>query len=101
MVPTTLHWLDNGEVIKTKALVDSGCTGSCIDREFVQQHGFVTRQLPLPVLVYNADGTINNGGSITEVVELRIAIQDHAEKIELTVTTLDSADIFLGFEWLK
>lgn len=42
MLPTILHRLDNGVTIQAKALIDSGCTGSCIDKEFVQKHKLLT-----------------------------------------------------------
>ena len=73
-VDITMGRLDNGESIRTKALVDSGCSGSCVDRDFVAKNEIPVRRLPLPIPVYNADGTINKGGSITDVVELRLTI---------------------------
>ena len=51
--------------------------------------------------VYNADGTLNVGGSIEGFAEVRLVIGDHAEKIELAVTNLAKFDIFLGLDWLR
>ena len=59
------------------------------------------RKLPIPVPVYNADGTLNRDGSLTHIVELRMMIKDHAEKIELAVTNLESTPLFIGHKWLK
>ena len=56
---------DTGEQISIKALLDSGCTGSCIDETFVDKHGIETRELPKPIPVYNANGTPNANGMVT------------------------------------
>ena len=82
------------------ALLDSGATGSCINREYAEKNGHYIRKLPLKMPVYNADGTLNADGSIEGFVEVRMTIGDHSEKIELAVTNLGSMDIFLGLDWL-
>ena len=58
-------------------------------------------KLPIPIPVYNADGSFNQDGAITEVVDLRLTIQDHSEKITLAVSNLGRSDVFIGHEWLK
>jgi Retroviral aspartyl protease len=83
------------------ALLDSGCTGSCIHRRLVKEHNFPTKKLPRPIPVYNADGSLNKDGDITETVTLRMIIQDHEEEITFAVSNLGRADLFLGHEWLK
>ena len=95
-----LQRLDNGSAVKVQALVDSGCTGSCINQKFVDLHGLETRKLPYPISVYNADGTVNRDGSIKEFVKIRIKIQKHEECIDLAVTNLGDTDLYLGYEWL-
>ncbi|KZV59489.1 hypothetical protein PENSPDRAFT_551232, partial [Peniophora sp. CONT] len=54
--------------LSVDALLDSGCTGLCIDKDFVRQNGISTRKTALPIPVYNADGSANSNGSITEFV---------------------------------
>jgi len=46
---------------------------SCIDREFVRRNNIQTRRILLPIPVYNVDGSLNEGGPITEFVELWMA----------------------------
>ena len=82
------------------ALIDSGATGSCINREYAKKNGHYIWKLPLKMPVYNADGTLNADGSIEGFVEVRMTIGDHSEKIELAVTNLGKMDIFLGLDWL-
>ncbi len=51
--------------------------------------------------MYNANGTRNAGGDITEFVELQMTIGGHAERIDLAVTNLGKKDVYLGHNWLK
>ena len=82
------------------ALLDSGCTRSCINQKFVDLYGLETHNLPAPVLVYNADGTINCNGAIKEFVRIYIKIQEYKELIDLAITNLGNTDLYLGYEWL-
>ena len=79
-------------------MLDSGCTGSCINQKFVDLYGLETHKLPAPVLVYNANRTINCNGAIKEFVRICIKIQEHKESIHLAVTNLDNTDLYLGYE---
>ncbi|KIJ06068.1 hypothetical protein PAXINDRAFT_40836, partial [Paxillus involutus ATCC 200175] len=54
-----------------------------------------------PIPVYNADGTLNQGGMITHHVTLRMIIGHHSEQITFGVTDLGKGELFLGHEWLK
>ncbi|KIJ06944.1 hypothetical protein PAXINDRAFT_28783, partial [Paxillus involutus ATCC 200175] len=74
-------------------LVDSGCTGSSIDSGFVRAKGLNAQPLPRPIPVYNADGTLNKGGSITHFVTLQMTIGKHSERITFGVTDLGKSDL--------
>ncbi len=60
-----IETLENITKVATTALVDSGCTSSAINREFVKKHNIPTHATAVPIPVYNADGTRNQEGSIT------------------------------------
>ena len=47
------------ESVRVMVLVDSGCTQSCIDREYAEACGFLQQPLNKPIRVLNADGTPN------------------------------------------
>lgn len=96
-----LRTTDTGAEIRTKALVDSGATGSFIDRDFVARNGIATKRLSRPVPVLNVDGTPNLAGQITEVVDLTLRYRRHAERILLAVTGLGKKTVVLGYSWLK
>ena len=70
---------DNGKTLSTMALIDSGCTGSSIDKGFIQQHHIPTHELPQSIPVYNADGTPNSRGAISTFVTVKLTIGEHIE----------------------
>ena len=84
-----------------KALIDSGCTGSCINENFVRKHNLNTTKLPKSIPVFNADGSFNIAGRLTHTVQLQVIIGDHKEIMEFGVSNLGTSDIFLGHDWLK
>ena len=67
-----LQTTDTAETKSVTALLDSGAPGMFIDREYVKKSGFTTRTLSNPIPVRNVDGTPNEAGSITDVVELNL-----------------------------
>ncbi len=99
-IDVQIETLENITKIATTALVDSGCTSSAINRAFVKKHNIPTHATATPIPVYNADGTHNQGGSITQYAKIRLVIGDHAERIDLAVTELGDRQIFLGHDWL-
>ncbi|KAG8216958.1 hypothetical protein J3R82DRAFT_7243, partial [Butyriboletus roseoflavus] len=78
----------NRQSAEVKALIDSGCTGSSIHKDFVAKKGVPTHSLPCPLTVYNANGTPNAGGKVEKFVILELQINDHKEQLALTVTNL-------------
>ena len=58
--------LDNNFQTDTQALVDSGCTESCINQQFIVNHKISTKWMPFIIPVYNIDGTLNKNRSIKE-----------------------------------
>src|SRR3954469_10240437 len=92
---------DDQRTFQVQMLLDSGCTGSCIDEGFVRAKGITTNKIPRPIPVYNADGTLNGTGSIKEIVHTRMIIQEHVELISFGVTQLGKDKIFLGYDWLN
>ncbi len=100
VIPVQVETLENITKISTTALVDSRCTSSAINRKFVEQHNILTHATATPIPVYNADGTRNQGGSITKYAEILLKIGDHSEQIDLAITDLGDKQIFLGHDWL-
>ena len=86
MVPIHLKTTDTMEESSTECMVDTGATGDFIDRDFVANNKLPTRKLSEPIPVYNVDGTLNDAGSIHEVVDVVMTYEKHSERILLAVT---------------
>ena len=83
-----------------QALIDSESSSSCISQKFVKENNIDTYELLFPIICYNANGSANKDGSITEVVEMNMTMDDHQELIQLSVTNLGNHNLFLGYRSL-
>ncbi len=101
LIDVQVKTLENRTTFRTKALVDSGCTSSTINRSFVEKHNIPTHATATPITVYNADGTKNSGGAITKYAEICLTIGDHSKQIDLAVMELGDRQIFLSHDWLN
>ena len=54
--------------------------------------------MPLAIPVYNTDSILNKNESIKEFTILQLAINDHYEYIDFTITELDDMNLFLGYD---
>jgi len=84
--------------LKVKALVDSRCTHTGIDKQLVKERRIQRKPINFSFEVFNADGTKNK--EMTKVAPLEIKINRHKETLEAVVMDLDGTDMFLGHDWL-
>ena len=82
-------------------LVDSGCSSSTINETFIKENKLLTHDIPIPIPIYNADGTMNKGGSISKFTMVELIINNHSEWLPLAITSLSTHAVSLGFDWLK
>ncbi|KZT06150.1 uncharacterized protein LAESUDRAFT_614692, partial [Laetiporus sulphureus 93-53] len=85
-IPMTIEVGDRN--IPANALLDSGCTGCCIDEQFVKKLNLTTISLEKEIRVYNADASHNKGGTVKKRVLLSITIRNHTSKQSLLVTDI-------------
>src|SRR3981189_1697982 len=85
----------------TSALVDCGATGLFVDTEYVRLNNISTRHLTSPIPVYNINGTANEAGAITEISNVVLRYNGHAERTQLAVTSLGKQTMILSFTWLR
>ena len=57
-----------------------------IDIKFIRSKNIRTHRLPRAILVYNVDGTPNEAGHITKVVDLIVQYKDNSEWATFHVT---------------
>ena len=91
---------DEERKVVVTALIDSGCTTSCIDKGFVQRAMITKKPMNHPIPARNTDGTINSNGMITHFVSVTLQIGNHREHMELPIVNLGKDDLFLGHDWL-
>jgi hypothetical protein len=84
----------------TSALVDCGATGLFIDTEYVCSNNISTHRLTTPIPIFNVDGTTNEAGAITKIADVILRYKGHAERTQLTVTSLGKQSMILSFTWL-
>ena len=95
--------IETTDTVETKsvtALLDSGVTGECIDRDYARSCQFNLIKLTQPILVYNVDRSPNEAGSITEVVSLILHHKKHLEWTTFTVMSLGRQKMILRHSWL-
>jgi len=93
--------MDTSELYSIKALLDSGATGSLIDRDFVYSKGMNTRTLSHNIPVFNVDGSPNEAGQISEVVDVVLRYKTHSKRMLLAISRLGKQSLILGYDWLK
>jgi len=101
LLPVEIGTTDTSELHSVKALLDSGATGSSIDRDFVCSKEMNTRTLSRNILVFNIDSSPNKAGQISEVVDMVLRYKTHSERMLLAVSGLGKQSLILGYDWLK
>jgi len=95
-----LATMDTNSKVALSALLDSGATGMFLDSKFIQSQGWNTKTLTRPIPVYNVDGTLNQGGSIKEEIELLMTFQNHTERATFAICDLGDKLAIIGHNWL-
>jgi len=93
--------MDTSELHFVKALLNSGATGSFIDRDFVHSKGINTQTLSYNIPVFNVNGFPNKAGQISKVVDVLLHYKTHSERMLLAVSGLRKQSLILGYNWLK
>jgi hypothetical protein len=86
--------------MSVKALVDCRATGDFIDSKYIISRNLPVQRLSQPILVLNVDGTPNQAGSISSIVNMVVDYKGHAERIQLTVTQLSKQHVILSWNQL-
>jgi len=81
--------------------LDSGATGSFIDRDFICSKGINTQTLSRNIPVFNVDSSPNEAKQISEIVNILLRYKTHSERMLLAVSGLGKQSLILGYNWLK
>ena len=63
--------------------------------------GMSTQSISCPILVYNIDGSPNEAGQISEVVDVVLHYKTYSKRTLLTIFSLRKQSMILGYTWLK
>ena len=91
---------DTAEKKSITSLVDCGATGEFINQHYAKSNCFNLVKLSQPIPMYNIDGTPNEAGSMTEVVNLILYYKNHLEGTTFAVSGLGKQKLILGYSWL-
>src|SRR5258707_7325369 len=94
-------WRQDGKIIGTHALLDSGATGCFISREAVARMKLPTRTLETPVRAWNVDGTLNQSGTIKQKTSVVLNYGGIRELRELMIFDCSKDEVILGLLWVR
>ena len=87
--------------VKVAAMVNSGATALFINKKYADSQKMWQTPLEHPIQLHNINGTLNEAGSITHKVKLRLQIGTDEEQFEFYVTSLGPEKVILGLPWLR
>jgi hypothetical protein len=100
-ISVSIYATEAAQIVDMFALVDSGATGSFIDRDLVQKRKIPMLHLPRPLHAQNIDGTHNSRGIIRHKVSIFVQIGDTEERREFLVLNCGKENMILGLPWLR
>jgi len=97
LLPVEIGTTDTSEFYSVKALLDSRITGSFIDRDFIHSKRINTWTLSHNIPVFNINGSPNEAGQISEIVDILLCYKTHSKGMLLTVSGLGKQSLILGY----
>ena len=85
-LPLKIHTVASNTLMLISALIDLGATGQFIDIDYVWSKNICTQHLPRAIPVHNVDGTLDEVGYITEIINLIVQYGDHLDRAIFHVT---------------
>jgi len=101
LLPVEIRTMDTSKLYSVKALLDSKATGSFINRDFIYSKGINTQTFLCNILVFNVDGSPNEAGQISEVMDILLHYKTYSERMLLAISGLGKQSLILGYNWLK
>jgi hypothetical protein len=101
VIKVEVQTTDTVEVKSSPALVGCGAIGQLMDCVYVERNRLTTQKLHCPIPVFNVDGSPNEAGSITEIINSVLRYDGHTGWTSFAVTSLGKQDIIPGFTWLQ
>src|SRR6202045_2437189 len=100
-IPVHSEMLTTCQWVGMKALIDSGCTNSLIDLEWLKSLGLELALGQKPIIMVNVDGSQNWEGIIKYGIDLVLVVGDHWERVHFLLGRSKSHKVILRHDWLK
>jgi len=94
-LPVELQTTDMGEEKSNKALLDCGATGLFASWRYVEKEQLNMWKHIKSISVRNMDGTLNEAGSIQEVLDVVLQYKGHSEQTVFAETEIGDQDLIL------
>ena len=78
-IPLQIHAVGHNSPLMILTLINSGATGKLIDIDYVWSNNLHTQRLLQIIPICNVDGTLNEAGYISEVMDLIVQYKGHSE----------------------
>ena len=98
-LPFQLSTIVSNTPMLVEPFIDLGATGLFINIEYIQSKNIQTWSLPRVIPVYTIDGTPNEEGHITDVIDLIFQYKNHSEWATSHITIIGWMTIILGHSW--
>lgn len=100
LCPTKLVTAED-TTINMKVLIDCSADSDFIDKKYSTFIGIKKQALDKPIKVWNADGTLNEAGTVTHYVMVPLEIGERKQNEQLLVMNLRKQKVILGLPWLE
>jgi len=99
-IPLWIHAIGSNSPLLIVTLINPGVTGKFTNINYVWLNNLHTQHLPRAIPIYNGEGTLNEAGYITKVVDLIFQYKGHSEKTTFHVMGIGQMTIILSHMWL-
>ena len=79
------------------ALVDSGATENFLDHDTAKRLGIIPRELPVPQIMNNMDGTTNQTGLVKHFYDFRLKMEEQETIQRFYIGGIGTDRFILGF----
>ena len=83
------------------ALINSGATENFLDHDTAKRLGIVPKELPIPWIMNNIDGTMNQTGLIKHYYDFCLKMGEHETIQRFYIGGIGTDCFILGFPWLQ
>ena len=84
ILPIEIGTTNTSKMHSVKMLLDSEAIGNLIDKDFVYTKDISTWNISCPIPVFNVDGSSNEVGRISKVVDIVLCYKTHSERTLIT-----------------